>query len=458
VSMVASRSLSTLLRVMRDYGVMEGFAVLTSPSAGGGRRIECYLEPFSCFVGTDSLARTTTSTETRESEGGDLVPALEAWISEGEGSVSVCALSYEFLHHFERVPRPEAQPQVPDVILFRYAAVLRYDEGDDTLTLSRTPCRETPFWRFEEKAGVEVGREEIEAPSPARMSFEEISAALEACAVPQRDQYLDGVRSIQTAIAHGLVYQVNFARRFELPYTAPAIDLFTELLTTSPSPYSGFLSFHYHGSAIAYVSASPELFFELDGQTARCCPIKGTRRRGASEEEDRALQDDLERSEKDRAELAMIVDLVRNDLGRVAMTGSVHVPFHARVHTFESVHHLVSEVRATVPESVPITDLLSALFPCGSITGAPKIAAMEHIAALERAPRGIFTGALGMLSGTRSARFNVAIRTGTVMNGTLVFHAGGGIVIDSSPEAEYDETVAKASNFYRVWSRLTARS
>ncbi|MCB0335056.1 MAG: anthranilate synthase component I family protein, partial [Bdellovibrionales bacterium] len=196
------------------------------------------------------------------------------------------------------------------------------------------------------------------------------------------------------------------------------------------------------------LSASPELFFHRSDATILCSPIKGTRPRGVSEQQDQNLANELQDSSKDRAELAMIVDLVRNDLGRIAEIGSVQVRTHARLESLPNVHHLVSDIEATLSKQIVFSDIIRALFPSGSITGTPKIAAMELIATLEQRPRRIYTGSIGCVGPNRLATFSVAIRTGICADGTFRFSSGGAVVIDSIPDDEFEETLAKAQSLY----------
>ncbi len=196
------------------------------------------------------------------------------------------------------------------------------------------------------------------------------------------------------------------------------------------------------------MSNSPECFLERDGDRVATFPIKGTRRRGASAADDRRLLDELRASEKERAEHLMIVDLERNDLGRVCRFGSVRVPELARPSSLPSLHHLESVVEGRLRPRVSTADLLRATFPGGSISGAPKIRAMEIIAELESAPRRFYTGAIGFIDGARWARLNIAIRTAVVAGPRLLYHSGGGIVADSVPEREYEETMLKAQSFF----------
>ncbi len=257
-----------------------------------------------------------------------------------------------------------------------------------------------------------------------------------------RAEYEAAVARIRDYIAAGDVYQVNLAQRFQGAYAGAPLELYRRLRTRNPAPFGAYLAL----GDLTVASISPERFLRLDAatRTAEARPIKGTRPRGDGPAEDAALAAALLTSPKDRAENVMIVDLLRNDLGRVCRPGSVVVSELYALESHPTVHHLVSTVTGVLADGTDAFDLLRAAFPGGSITGAPKIRAMEIIAELERAPRGVYCGAIGYLSVTGDMDMNIPIRTVTLQDGIASFHAGAGIVWDSDPAAEYDETLAKA--------------
>jgi len=262
-----------------------------------------------------------------------------------------------------------------------------------------------------------------------------------------RDDYLRVVERALEHIAEGDIYQVNLSQRFWVEPAPPPAALYRRLRAVAPAPFLAYAALP-DGSGIA--SSSPERFFSIRGTRIESWPIKGTRPRGRSPEEDAALAEALRASDKDRAENLMIVDLERNDLGRVCAIGSIRVPSLWEVATHSNVHHLVSRVVGELRGDVGPVEILAALFPGGSITGAPKIRAVEIIDALEPVRRGIYTGALGYWDANGDADWNIAIRTVTVGRGAASFHAGGGIVADSTPEGEYEETLIKASGMLRA--------
>ena len=252
--------------------------------------------------------------------------------------------------------------------------------------------------------------------------------------------YLAAIQKIKNYIAAGDCYQVNLSQKFTASYEGSPYDLYQSLRQVSPAPYSAYLNL---GEA-QILSSSPECFLEVNGKSVVTRPIKGTRPRGKTVEEDEGLRVELETSAKDHAELVMITDLERNDLGRVCREGSVTVSNLGVVESYEQVHHRVATIQGELAEGKTVIDLLRATFPGGSITGAPKIRSMQIIHELEKDPRTIYTGAIGYLSRNGRAQFNIAIRTMVVKDRQTHFWAGGGIVADSDPEAEYQETLAKA--------------
>jgi len=254
-----------------------------------------------------------------------------------------------------------------------------------------------------------------------------------------RESYNIAIEKIKDQIAAGRTYQVNYTMRLNSSFDGSAWDLFLALAQTQ-NKYAAYIDLGRH----VICSASPELFFELDGQVIKSSPMKGTAPRGRTTTEDGRQMDRLRNSEKDRAENAMIVDMIRNDIGRVAEVGSVHVPQLFRIEKFSSLFQMTSTVEGRTYASV--TDIFGALFPCGSITGAPKVSTMKIISELENGPRRIYTGSIGFMAPHRKARFNVAIRTVLVDREarSAEYGVGGGVVWDSTSTGEYDEALLKA--------------
>jgi para-aminobenzoate synthetase / 4-amino-4-deoxychorismate lyase len=254
-----------------------------------------------------------------------------------------------------------------------------------------------------------------------------------------RADYDAALASLRARIAAGETYQVNHTFPLHAAGVADARALFADLVLAHRPPYGAFL----RGNGWAACCASPELFFELDGGRIRSAPMKGTRRRGRSAAEDQAQALDLAASEKDRAENVMITDMVRNDLGRICTPGSIAVPAPFVVEQHPTVWQMISVVEGRTRAG--FTEVFRALFPAASITGAPKVRAMQIIAETEQTPRGLYTGAVGFWGPDRRAQFNVAIRTAVVDEaaGTAVYGVGGGITWGSVAAAEYDEALSK---------------
>jgi para-aminobenzoate synthetase component I len=258
------------------------------------------------------------------------------------------------------------------------------------------------------------------------------------------DAYVGAVEQILDAIAAGDAFQVNLAQRLTARWEGTVHELYRGLRAQSPAPFGAALP------DIGVASISPETFLAADGRRVVTRPIKGTRPRSGDPGLDAAHADDLVTSDKDRAENVMVVDLERNDLGRVCVPGSVRVPDLCRLEAHPTVWHLVSTVAGELRRGVGYGALLRATFPCGSITGAPKVSAMTLIERLERVRRGWYCGAIGFLSPGR-LRLSVAIRTATRFpDGTVDHGAGGGIVADSDPAAEHAESLDKAAAFLRT--------
>jgi aminodeoxychorismate synthase component I len=255
------------------------------------------------------------------------------------------------------------------------------------------------------------------------------------------DQFAEMVRRAQAYIAAGDVYQVCLAHRFEGPFFGDAWPFYEALRHHSRAPYSAFLAL----GDTQVVSASPECFLRLSGRRIVTRPIKGTRPRRREAQHDQRSAIDLVTSAKEIAELVMITDLERNDLGQICEYGSIDVPELFKLESYEQVHHLVSTVTGTLREDVTHPAALLACFPGGSISGAPKKRALEIISELEPDARGLYTGAIGYFGYNGESQFSIAIRTAVFERGKVSFHVGAGIVADSIPEKEWQETLDKAA-------------
>ena len=266
-----------------------------------------------------------------------------------------------------------------------------------------------------------------------------------------RNDFISKVEKAQKYIWSGDIYQVNLSHRLSAPYKASGWNFFQKLAEVSPAPFSAFLDC----GDFQIASSSPESFLRMSGAHIQTCPIKGTRPRSDDPNRDAQLTYELQTSQKEIAELVMITDLLRNDLGKVCEFGSVQVPDLIRLERFPQVQHLVSTIEGRLRSEISHFAAFASCFPGGSITGAPKIRAMEVIDELEPITRGPYTGALGYLGFNRESNLNIIIRTSVIKDQQVYFHVGAGIVADSNPASEYEETLAKAKGFL---SALNCRS
>jgi para-aminobenzoate synthetase component 1 len=346
-------------------------------------------------------------------------PAIDRLLRSGPKGGVIGYFSYDLFRFLEQYENLKANDDLalPDCCLMAYDNVHVFDH-------------QTQHWNCE--------------PDLRRKKFRgcKIGAAQSSMS---RDQYIAGVGKALEYIAAGDIYQVNLAQRFTHPFEGSPFALFSSLRTVSPSFYGAYINCGDH----VVISSSPELFLRQREGMIETRPIKGTRPRGRSEQEDRALKEELIGSAKEDAELTMIVDLERNDLGRVCDYGSVEVAEHRYVEELPALFHTISTVRGRPRKGVSAVDVLRATFPGGSISGCPKIRAIEIIDELEPVRRHVYTGAIGFI-GADDIRLSIAIRTMTVARGRLYYHAGSGIVADSDPALEYDETMLKAAGMRRA--------
>ncbi len=374
--------------------------------------------------------------EVEFSGGVEAIGEARRWLDPRPGrdpfeAVLIGSLSYDLVRAFVPLPSSALEDlSAPEVRLFGFRAVYRASGrraevvGSDPAAVRRTAAA----IRVAAKCG--PGRPAAGARARARWSDSD---------------FRDAVRRAQRWIEAGDVYQVNLSRRVDFEgVPADAIPgLWAQLAQRAPAPFGALVT----GAGAALLCNSPERFLRLEGRALETCPIKGTRPRGATAERDRELAVELGLAPKDRAEHVMIVDLERNDLGRVCRTGSVRVERLAALRSYPTVHHLVSSVRGELRPGVDWLELLEATFPSGSISGAPKRRALEIIEALEPVRRGPYTGALGWFDAAGGIDLAIAIRTAVAARGRLHLHLGGGIVADSDPDAELRETRDKGRAF-----------
>ena len=358
-------------------------------------------------------------------------------------------LSYDLKDFIERLPsRARRDFDVPELHFAFYDGVLAFDHETDRTFLTasgRGRSRRTRALHADETAG-RLRHLVSRLPEETPRFDDEIAVPCTLDSNFTRSDYLRTLERTKAYIAAGDIFQANISQRFHTRWEQSSAELFRRLRAVNPAPFAAF--FDFPGGTV--ISSSPERFLKLSGRHVETRPIKGTRRRTGDPGTDETAARELLMSRKDNAELAMIVDLERNDLGRVCEYGSVRVTERRALETYPTVFHLVSTIEGTLHESFELTDLVRATFPGGSITGAPKIRAMEIIDELEPTARGIYTGSIGYIDFSGRADLNIAIRTMTKVGDDVTFQAGGGIVADSDPEAEYEETVDKARALIRA--------
>ncbi len=369
----------------------------------------------------------------------------------------VGALAYDLGVRGEELDLPPAEWPAPPIVGGLYGDWLLLDPGPRgaTLFLSDVPGRAPAAERS--AAILEALEAAVVGPRTEALAAGEPVPADRAVAA---EEHMARVERTRALIEAGEIYQANVAHRLNVEVAAADVELYRTLRAANPAPYMGLCRFRFSdGAAGALLSSSPELLLELgpdgeDDRVARTRPIKGTAPRGASPAEDAESRARLLASDKDLAELAMIVDLERNDLGRVAEAGGVEVRGFPTLESYASVHHLVADVRARLRPDATAIDVVGALFPGGSITGAPKLRSMEAIAALEGEGRGFFTGSMGFVDARGRASLNILIRTlvhreaGDAREVSL--HVGGGITWRSDPALEDAETGHKADGLLRA--------
>jgi len=408
-------SAGQLIAVLLEGDAFPGAAILDSCGVGhvGSHLLIAGSEP------SDVL-------QIKDKDVGETLATLDHIVSQDRAAIFT--ISYDFGARLLGL-EPDGESFEPDVYIATFDSLLLHDY--DTGRTSQ------------------IGAER-ELPAPKRKGEDARAKGLSSLSSNfSKTDYVAVIEEIQELIRDGFTYQTNLTHQLTavLPESLTPEAIFHSLRQAHPAPFAAFI--RRLGSIV--VSASPERFFRIHGDAISTSPIKGTRRRGETRDQDSALRQELLDSEKDRAENTMIVDLLRNDLGRVCEYGSVTVEKLCDLEVHPTLFHLVSTINGKLHADVRFSDVLRALFPCGSITGAPKISTMKIIDRIERGSRGLSMGAIGyyipksMSEELAGFDLSVAIRTMVVRDKTAVFNVGGGIVIDSDPSSEWEETWTKAS-------------
>jgi len=347
--------------------------------------------------------------------------------------------AYELSHHLEHLPRNAADDLgLPEMAVAFYDWLIAWDHATNSVWAIVTGLPDGDSRQAQERLS---WIEERLQNAPLTSTSQALSiAASNLRSNFTRAQYIEAVKAVKEYLYQGDVYQVNISQRFEASISSSPWDLYLRLRRVNPAPFAAYLRY----PEVAVLSASPEEFLRLENGVVTTRPMKGTRPRGKDTEDDRRLAAELLASEKDHAENLMIVDLMRNDLGKVCEIGSVQVPEMFIVEKYAKVFQMVSTVQGKLRPSLDAVDLLRACFPGGSVTGAPKIRAMEIIDELEPTQRSVYCGAIGYIGFDGTMRTAVPIRIMLVKDNHVYFQVGGGIVADSDPDAEYEETMDKA--------------
>ncbi len=361
-------------------------------------------------------------------------------------------IAYDYVRFLERLPDQTADDlQTDDCCLIFPEVLLIFDHVLHRIQVlvNAPPCAEpsSAYRRATER--IESVLTQLNRPLPPPPPFEDPSFQLNPTPNMAREAFLKAVERAVEYIHAGDCIQVVLSQRFSQPVRAPALNIYRALRSINPSPYMFFLRM----DDMTLVGASPEVLVTVEGRQATTRPIAGTRPRGANETEDQQLAQELLADEKERAEHIMLVDLGRNDLGRVCEYGTVHVPELMVIERYSHVMHIVSEVRGRLKAGVDSFDVLRACFPAGTVAGAPKVRAMEIIEELEPTRRGPYAGAVGYFSYTGDMDTCITIRTILLKDGVAHVQAGAGIVADSQPEREYQECLNKAMAALRAIER-----
>jgi anthranilate synthase component 1 len=413
------------------------------------------------FVGTDPLMMisskgdmiTIESNGKKEIQYGKILDLLEDYSliyrcqssedQEGFAGGFLGYLGYDCVKEIEQIPLRMPSPEdIPDAIFGLFHSVVKFDHRRQMITITynilvdESRSIEEQYNEGRHKLASLISRLGIQSRTENTFVCDPTSMKSDT----DKDTFCESVRRAKEYIHEGDIFQVVLSRRMHIPFSGDPFPIYRALRIINPSPYLFYLDFE----EVQLIGSSPEVLVRVQGRIVSVMPIAGTCKRGANEQEDKQLEENLMADEKEAAEHVMLVDLGRNDVGRVSEYGSVHVPVFKRLKRFSHVIHMVSEVQGTLKADAGSVDALRACFPAGTVSGAPKVRAMEIINELEPVRRGIYAGAVGYLGFDGTLDTCIAIRTIIAANGDLSIQAGAGIVADSEPEREFLETENKA--------------
>jgi para-aminobenzoate synthetase component 1 len=440
-------------------GLSEMFARLESPSVLGGNIAKTDADRFSYWAAEPKEIFEFRAGEQEPFE--KLQKVLDKYkiVQDAENKLPegifcggwIGYFSYELGRYIEKLPETTIDDlQVPLIRLCFYDRVIAYDHVEESfwlIVLQLPGDIEKPEEKLDALERLLKQSKSISVPQPNSVDLDDIDFSSIRCNM-DKNYYLQTVEKIKRYIFDGEVYQINFSQRFESDYNAEPIDLYHWQNFYNPSGYAAFID----GGDFQIVSASPEMFITIADGFIKTKPIKGTRRRisemsGANSEIEQINADNFDEllhSEKEQAELNMIIDLERNDVAKICRPGTRTVIQPRTIETYPTVFHAVATVAGQLRDDVTICDVLKAMFPGGSITGAPKIRSMEIIDETEPTARGVYTGSIGFIGIDGNVCLNIAIRTIIIKDQKAYAQTGGGIVADSDAEAEWDETITKA--------------
>ena len=439
------RKFCRLVKAKSHYALLE--------SGRSGRYSIAGIEPFAVIEGQQNGIQVTMNGRDKWMEGQPL-RMIEQWLRpykldpapglpEFQGGL-IGFISYDYARLIEKLPHlAQDDLDLPLIYFYFFREWVVFDHETNCLwvmTLAESEDSRYGLDTWKEMWQSELKEsEEIESPVPA-ISGKDLEVSL------SEKEFIHAVEKIQEYIASGDVFQVNLSVRQAKTLHVPALEVYKTLRSINPSPYMGYI----HSNDLQIVCGSPELLVKKTGQRVKTRPIAGTRSRGKNEEEDQILANELLGNVKERAEHVMLVDLERNDLGRVCQYGTVRVNELMTIEKYSHVIHLVSEVEGILAEEKNAFDVIDAVFPGGTITGAPKVRTMEIIEELENVRRGVYTGSIGWIGLNGDMDLNIVIRTMIAKNGKAYVQAGAGIVLDSRPQYEYKESLKKAAALWKA--------
>ena len=366
-------------------------------------------------------------------------------------------IGYEAGALFEALPsRIEPDNNLPDFLFMEVDQLFLYDHVAKVFKFILSPKTEATDSNYEElKSEITKGwkriKQALQVIKRETVLEEELRSPLPSNGLKSNlneTEYTERVEKAKSYIHEGDIYQANLAQKFETPFKGNPFELYEKLRSVNPAPFSGYLNFQN----FSLVSSSPERLVKVHEKIVETRPIAGTRPRGKKYEEDKALSEELLLNAKERAEHLMLVDLERNDLGRICKAGSVSVTDFMFLEKYSHVSHIVSNITGDLKDDVSVYDILKSVFPGGTITGCPKIRCMEIISELEPAMRGPYSGSFGYIGFGSYMDLNIIIRSIVVNDETASFHVGAGIVADSNPKKEYQETLDKAAAMIQALS------